>query len=102
MVDIENVMKLGDSIELFGFNATDSKSMVILKKMIGNYTRGFTDKSTTFEKLILSLDMKDNSDFELKGEAFDNGQSHVSSIQGNNLFVGVGDVLKGLESSLIK
>ena len=64
-----NSIELGGNIELSGFKDVDGGSMVILKKVVGNYVRKMNDMTSKFEKL--SLNMKVIHEKE-KGE---NGQT---------------------------
>ena len=98
---MEDVVKLGGNIELMGFKDLDGGSRVILKKIVGNYTRKFLDNVQGFEKLLLNLARKDDL-FELQVQAIVNGQAHESSLADKNLFFALDSVPKNIEKSLMQ
>jgi len=55
MVDNEATIKLGDKIILEGFKEIDNASMVIAKKIIGNYIKKISEKNPKFENLTIIL-----------------------------------------------
>lgn len=55
---MDNTIHLGGNIELSGVEALDSASMVILKKMIGNYARQFSEKINV-QKLSVNVSKSD-------------------------------------------
>jgi hypothetical protein len=52
-------MELGGSIELKGFPEEDSGSLVIIKKIVGNFIRELSERQEDFESLTLVLSQKD-------------------------------------------
>jgi hypothetical protein len=91
---------LGGNIELAGFRELDGGSMIVLKKIIGNYARRFTDNYGS-EKLLLRLDRLAGS-FVLTGTATRKGQDHTADHSDKNLFFLIDIVLKKLEEQLGK
>lgn len=97
-------LELGGNIVLTGFKVFDRSSMVILKKIIGNYARKLSDVSTNFERLHLTIKPVHTTPdgkvkrFELNGKLLDNGKAHNASVTEHNIFVGVDSVLKKLET----
>ena len=55
MADNEDSLKLGGEIELVGFKDVDPRSMIVLKKIIGNYVRRFNDHNVGFKAIKISL-----------------------------------------------
>ncbi|MBD3259811.1 hypothetical protein GF371_04255, partial [Candidatus Woesearchaeota archaeon] len=49
MEEDAETIKLGGNIELSGFRDLDGGTMVILKKIVGNYVRKLSDNSEKFE-----------------------------------------------------
>lgn len=99
-------MRLGGNIELTGFSDIDSGSMVVLKKIIGNYAKRFFGECKKFEKLSLRMDVpkeveqaNQKSLFELKGFVTDAGSEYSSHAEGSNVFFAVDAVLKDLEKN---
>lgn len=91
-------MLLGGNIELAGFNTLDAGSMTVLKKIIGNYARKFSDAHGN-EKL--SLQLQDNgSILVLSGHVQCKGKKLVAEYSDKNVFFLVDTVLKQLEEQL--
>ncbi len=91
---------LGGNIKLVGFREVDQASMVILKKIIGNYARKFSDHTPTFQALEVSLKTIHNTTegahpkFEIHVKAMIDGHAKSSECVERNLFVGVDETLK--------
>jgi len=52
-------LELGGNIALTGFSKMDGASMIVLKKIIGSYVKGISEKNSDFKKLELILESKD-------------------------------------------
>ena len=106
MQEEDKPIELGGNIELIGFNNIDRGSMVILKKIIGNYAKNFSEKNTNFEKLSVSMknaDETENSDgYEVNGKLTLGGNPIISKDINTNIFVVVDSVLKKIEELLLK
>lgn len=89
---------LGGNIELAGFRSLDGGSMIVLKKIIGNYARRFSDNYGS-ENLSLHLDRLADS-FVLTGTITGKGKTHTASHSDKNLFFLADAVLKKLEESI--
>jgi len=99
---MEDIQQLGGNIELTGFREIDGGSMIILKKIIGNYARKFSDRLGNVEKLSLTVKNVGSNKFELHAQLVADGQVHTSEITDNNLFVLADSALKKLENSALK
>lgn len=101
---MEDFMQLGGNIELSGFSDVDGASMVVLKKIIGNYGRHFSEISGNFEKLSLAIkpvhEPGENKKFEVHGKLISNGKLLASEVTERNLFVAVDSALKKIVSQL--
>jgi ribosome-associated translation inhibitor RaiA len=102
--DLDNTVELGGNIVLSGFRAVDGATMIILKKMIGNYVKKFAERTDKFENLSLTVkpihqsqDQKSKK-YEMHAKLLDNGKMFNSEVVDNNLFVAVDSVLKKIES----
>ncbi|MBW2987538.1 hypothetical protein KY336_03220 [Candidatus Woesearchaeota archaeon] len=101
MEDQTETIKLGGNIELIGFRDLDGGSMVILKKIIGNYVRKLSDGSEKFESFKLHLKpISQGNLFEVHGHLVDNGRNFTAEHTDRNLFITVNKVLSKLESSM--
>ncbi len=94
---MDDNLVLGGNIELTGFKDVDRTKMVVVKKIVGNYSRRFSDRSATFEKLHLTLKKVGNNKYEVHGKLSDNGKVNTSEVTENNLFVALDKALQKLE-----
>ncbi len=99
-------MELGGNIELIGFNERDNSELIVLKKIIGNYARKFSDYlGEEYEKLVMDMKQvhgKTSSKFEINVRLLTKSKQYTSDVTENNLFVCVADVLKKLEAQIMK
>ena len=101
---MEDFIQLGGNIELSGFSGVDRASMIVLKKIIGNYGKHFSEISGSFEKLSLAMkpvsEPGENKKFEVHGELISSGKPFASEATERNLFVAVDSALKKIVSQL--
>lgn len=98
----EDIQQLGGNISLAGFKELDGGSMIILKKIIGSYARKFSDRLDGIDKLNIRMKRVGNSQFELNCLLVKEGQQFNSEAVDYNLFVGMDNLLKKIESSALK
>ncbi|MBN2368298.1 hypothetical protein JXC34_04720 [Candidatus Woesearchaeota archaeon] len=100
------MMELGGNIELVGFNDIDSSELIVLKKIIGNFARKFSDQlQEDYEKLTLTLKKihgEKSSKFEVQAKIMTKSKPINSECTQNNLFFCVAEVLKKLEAQIGK
>lgn len=103
---MEDLLRLGGNIELSGFNEFEHGSMVILKKIVGNYARKFSEQCESFEKLSLSMkkihETEASKKFEVHGMVIDKGKTYTSEFTDRNVFVVVDSVLKKIGNEIRK
>lgn len=99
---MEDIQQLGGNIELAGFRELDGGSMIILKKIIGNYARKFSDRLGNMEKLSVTLKSVGNNQHEMHAKLVAGGEIFTSEVTEHNLFTLVDRVLKKIESSALK
>ncbi len=92
-------IKLGGNIEFTGFSELDGGSMIILKKIVGSYSRKFSDSLKDFEKLVLELNEQGNK-LEINAKLIVGGKEKSANAKDKNLFVIVDRVLKELEKNI--
>ncbi len=101
---MSDALQLGGSIELSGFKELDPGSMVILKKIVGNYARKFSSQCEDFEKLSLSMkkvhETEGSRKFEIHGMVIDKGKTYLSTVTDYNLFIVLDRVLKKIEAEM--
>lgn len=97
-------MQLGGNIQLSGFKDIDGASMIVLKKIIGNYGRKFSDVSDKFESLKITMkpvhETEKSEKYEIHAQLMNDGKSVVSEVIERNLFVAVDSALKKIESEI--
>lgn len=100
--DEQDALKLGGNIVLSGFREIDGGTMIVLKKIVGNYARRFADRSQNFELLSVNMskihERETSAIFEIRAKLIDNGKPSTSQFVDRNIFVAVDSVLKKLES----
>lgn len=106
-MEIEDVVNLGGNIQLSGFKDIDGGTMVIVRKVVGNYARKFADKLKGFEQLGINLKIvHQTSDtaklFELHAKVINEGKTTTSETSNRNLFIAIDNILKKLEEELFK
>ena len=90
---MDEPVRLGGNIELFGIDSIDGASMIVLKKIIGTYARKFSEKG--LDRLSVYF-----GDKEVKVEAVSQGNTVSSSAAHSNVFFGVDLALKDVEKQL--
>lgn len=86
-------IRLGGNIELVNANAIDGASMIILKKMIGNYARQFSERG------VNGLSVTFADDGVIVDALFDTEKVSTSATS-PNVFFAVDSAFKSLESQL--
>jgi hypothetical protein len=102
----EDSLNLGGDIQLVGFKQVDRASMVIVKKMVGNYVKKFGDLCEKFEGVKLTLKIvhptEKSEKYEIHTILMNSGSPVVSEFTDRNLFVTLDKVLGKVESLLQK
>ena len=97
----EEPLALGGNIELSGFHGMDAGSMVIIKKMVGNYAKKLSDRVDNFEKLKITMksvhEREKSEKYEIHAQLFAGGKPFVSEDTDRNLFFVLDNVLKRIE-----
>jgi len=100
----EDTLNLGGNIELTGFSDIDPGSMVILKKIVGNFTKKFADHNENFQKLHITMkpihQREKGEKYEIHGRLMINSQSFSAEMIDRNLFYCLDKVMKKLESEV--
>lgn len=98
------MIELGGNISLVGFNDIDSASMVIVKKIVGNYGRKYSEVCKQFESLTLNVkkihERETSEIYEIRAKLLDNGNVLNSDIEDRNLFVALDTALQKIEKRI--
>ncbi|MBI4142182.1 hypothetical protein HY484_04610 [Candidatus Woesearchaeota archaeon] len=93
-----DILQLGGNIELNGVSALDPATLIVLKKLVGNYARQFSNKMPV-EKLSITI-TKHDAGVSLTGVLVTTNASYTAEIQDKNLFLGLDAALKKIEKDL--
>ena len=103
---VADSMELGGNIELVGFHELASSDLIVLKKIIGNYVRRFSNHlNEDYESASVHLKKihgAKSSRYEVHAKVIAKGKQFVSEAVENNIYIGVAEVLKKLESQIEK
>lgn len=95
---MEESIKLGNQIEIVGFNEVSRMEMEVLKKMIGNYAKVMSEKNTNFINLKITM-AKEQENFnfiaDMKADKDFNAEE-----SGNNMFFTLDKTLKKIVEQL--
>ena len=101
---MDDAMQLGGNIELSGFRDMDGASMVVLKKIIGNYGRRISEISGNFEKLSVVMkpihETEKSEKYDIHAKLVKEGKPIVSEVVERNLFVAVDTALKKIVNEI--
>ena len=101
---MDESMQLGGNIQLTGFRDIDGASMVVLKKIIGNYGRRLAELSDKFESLKVTMkpvhETEKSEKYEIHAQLMANGKPYVSEVIERNLFIAVDNALKKIVNEI--
>ena len=104
---MDDLQQLGGNIDLVGFRQVDGGSMIVVKKLVGNYARKFSDRLAAFERLTLTVKPVHHTEggssmYELHAKVCFDGKSSNADTTDHNLFFAVDKVLKGVEKQTLQ
>lgn len=100
----EDNLALGGNIELTGFRNVDSSSMIVLKKIVGNYAKRISELTKKLDRLHVTLksihEREKSEKYEVHAKIIDDGKVYASEMVDRNLFVAVDSALKKIVNEL--
>jgi len=103
---MNETLELGGNISLAGFKDVDKAQLIVVKKIVGQYAKRFSEICERFEKLSITMKPVHKTEkseiFELHAKAMDNGKQYVAQISDRNLFFALDKVLKKVENEIQK
>lgn len=100
------MIELGGNIELSGFKEVDGGSMIILKKMVGNYVKRMNEIAEKFEKLSINMkavhEKEKGEKYEIHAKLMNNGKAVTSEVTDRNLFFTIDKALSKIVSGIQK
>lgn len=99
---MDETLDLGGNIELSGFSQFDKPSLIVVKKLVGNFARKLTEQNQGFESLSLRLksihgNKGDKGRFEIHAKLLTAGKPMVSEVTEHNLYFALDKALKKLQ-----
>jgi ribosome-associated translation inhibitor RaiA len=95
---VNEAVSLGGNIELVGFKQVSMADVVVVKKLVGHYTRKIQEHSQNFEKVQISLKeihkIDNNAKHEIHVKAIDAGKAFSSEVVDKNIFIALDEALK--------
>jgi hypothetical protein len=91
-------LALGGNIELVGFKQVSLADVVVVKKLVGHYTRKIQEHCKNFEKITIMLKeihkVENNAKHEIHVKVLDDGKAFNTEVVDKNLFVALDSALK--------
>lgn len=95
---VNEALNLGGNIQLVGFKQISLSEVVVVKKIVGSYTRKIQENSSNFESITVMLKeihkVEDNSKHEIHVKVLDDSKAFNSEVVDKNLFVALDSALK--------
>ena len=95
---VNESVNLGGNIELVGFKQVSMADVVVVKKLVGHYTRKIQEHAKNFERIHISLKeihkIDNNSKHEIHVKVIDGGKTFSSEVVDKNIFTALDDALK--------
>ena len=91
-------MELGGGIFLDGFEVVEPGKLIVVKKIVGNYTKSISEKIQGFSKIKIRL-IKNEEYFEIFIEIEAN-ENLKSSAKNKNLFFALDNALGSFENKI--
>lgn len=95
---VNESLALGGNIDLVGFKQVSLSDVVVVKKLVGHYTRKIQEHCANFEKITIMLKeihkVDNNAKHEIHVKVLDNGKSFSAEEVDKNLFVALDAALK--------
>ena len=98
---MDDTLELGGNIELTGFRELDPGSMIVVKKIIGNYARKFSNK-VELQKLKITLKPVHGEDsrYEVHSTILTSDKDYIAEVTDHNIFFVLGKAMKKLEQQM--
>jgi len=96
---MQGTMELGGNISLTGFSEIEPGMMVVVKKIVGNYAKRFSESLEGFQNISLTLKpIHGTKKFEMNAKLSAQGKIFTAEVTDFNLFVILDLVLKKVEA----
>ncbi len=90
------MIELGGNIKLINFEGIEPTLLIVIKKVVGNYTKKISETSQDFKSIEVSLEDKAKNKIKVK---VNTDKEHISEASNSNLFFSLNEALnKSLKS----
>jgi hypothetical protein len=97
---------LGGNIQLTGFGEVDNSSMVVLKKIVGNYARRYTEVCKQCDLVHITMkpvhEREKSEKYEIHALVTAKGKNYAAEFIDRNLFFALDACLKKIENEISK
>ncbi len=93
------MIELGGNIKLKGFSELDAATLIVVKKIVGNYTKRLSNDHPDFMELILELSQPIDNKFNISANFFKKTGNISSEADGSNIFFALSGALEGVNSN---
>jgi len=87
------MIELGGSIFLENFEVVEQGQLIVVRKIVGNYTKKIAEKHKDFKKITISI--LPNSKFKIK-VILETSEEKISEAEDKNLFFAIDKALAGV------
>ncbi len=91
------MLELGGGIFLDNFEEIEPGRLIIVKKIVGNYTKNISENLEGFEKITISLEKGNSYKVVVKVNA---GKELISEGEKENLFFALDEALSGINEQI--
>lgn len=95
---VSEALNLGGNIQLVGFKQVSLSEVVVVKKIVGSYTRKIQENSKNFQSITVMLKeihkIDNNAKNEIHVKVLDDSKPFNSEVVDKNLFVALDSALK--------
>ncbi len=100
---VNEKLSLGGNIELVGFKQVSMSEVVVVKKLVGSYTRKIQEACANFQGVTVMLKeihkIDNNAKNEIHVKVIDDGKVFTSEVVDKNMFVALDSALKKVLSA---
>jgi hypothetical protein len=91
------MLELGGGIFLDNFEEIEPGKLIIVKKIVGNYTKNISEKLNGFKKIMVSLEGENTYKIKIEIEA---SEKFVAQGEKENLFFALDEALSGINNQI--
>jgi ribosome-associated translation inhibitor RaiA len=102
----DDMVSLGENIELSGFRDVEDPVMAVLKKILGTYSRKFSESSSGFEGMSMKMKkvhaQRRSEKYEIHASVSVSGKLYTSEVTDRNMFFAADSALRKVEQEIKK